>query len=51
MNRLSALVLVILGLLLAVSGYRGGQAWNISLGVVFLIVGLALLHRLILGRK
>jgi hypothetical protein len=50
-NKLSALILIVLGFLLATAGYRSGQAWYIGGGVVCLAVGLVLLVRKIIRRN
>ena len=50
-NKLSGLILVILGFLLATAGYRSGQAWYIGGGIVSFVLGLILLVRKIIRRN
>jgi hypothetical protein len=50
-NKLSGLILVILGFLLAMAGYRYGHPWYIGGGIVALVVGVVLLVRKIIERN
>jgi hypothetical protein len=50
-NKLSGLVLILLGFLLATAGYRYGHAWYIAGGIVFLALGLVSLVRKIIRRN
>jgi hypothetical protein len=50
-NKLSGLILILLGFLLAAAGYRSGHAWYIAGGIVALGLGVALLVRKIIRRN
>lgn len=43
MNKLTGLIAIILGFLMAAEGYRSASNWLIFLGIVVLAVGLVLL--------
>ncbi|WP_245417544.1 LPXTG cell wall anchor domain-containing protein [Aminobacter sp. AP02] len=43
MNKLTGLIAIIIGFLVAAEGYRSGSSWLIILGIVVLAVGLGLL--------
>ncbi|MDW6023502.1 hypothetical protein SAZ10_17265 [Mesorhizobium sp. BAC0120] len=50
-NKLSGLILIIVGFLLATAGYRYGHSWYIGGGIVALVVGLVLVVRKIMERN
>ena len=43
MNKLTGLIAIIIGFLVAAEGYRSGSTWLILVGIVVLAVGLVLL--------
>ncbi len=50
-NKLGALILIILGFLVGTAGYRNGSSVYIVAGIIFLAVGFALLIRKIMRRN
>ncbi|MET0597222.1 MAG: hypothetical protein ABWZ57_05060 [Mesorhizobium sp.] len=50
-GKLAGLALVIVGVLLAASGYRGGSPGYMAAGIALLVIGLIVLVRKILTRN